>query len=125
MLFRSLSLHGGKRTEAVLRYRDSNVYEADMPSSWIEEAGSYSLWVNSTGEAVRLDFKVSKTHTKLYIGLGIIGMLVVTALVAVCLLGEALSPIKCADGWVDGSCKMIFELHLSFKTVHLKINLEC
>jgi hypothetical protein len=83
-----LSLRGGTTgTRTDLHHQQGHIYEADVPSSWIEDAGSYTLWVNSTaGEPVRLDFKVTKTNSQLYIGIGIVGILVVTGLVTAYLL---------------------------------------
>jgi len=82
-----LSLTGGKRTDPVpLGHRGNNVYDADMPNSWIEDAGSYTLWVNSTNSAVRVDFQATKANTKAYVGLGIGGMILLTVLIAVYLL---------------------------------------
>jgi hypothetical protein len=82
-----LSLTGGKRTDPVpLGHRGSNVYDADIANSWIEDAGPYTLWVNSTNSSVRVAFQVTKANTQAYVGLGIGGMILLTVLIAVYLL---------------------------------------
>jgi hypothetical protein len=51
-----------------MRYREGNTYRSEVPSSWLEKAGSYSLNISNT---VEIRFEVSKSNRSVYIGAAI------------------------------------------------------
>jgi hypothetical protein len=55
-----------------MQYMDGNLYRFEVPSSWVEDAGSYSLNISSDlASAVEIRFTVSSASQNAYIALGI------------------------------------------------------
>ena len=59
---------GGLLKLLEMRYREGNTYRSEVPSSWLEKAGSYSLRI---GDMVEIRFEVSASNRSLYIGAAI------------------------------------------------------
>jgi hypothetical protein len=59
---------GGSLKFLEMRYRVGNTYRSEVPSSWLEKAGSYTLRIGNT---VEIRFEVSASNQSLYIGAAI------------------------------------------------------
>jgi hypothetical protein len=59
---------GGLQKLLEMQYREGSTYRSEVPSSWLEKAGSYSLRI---GDVVEIRFEVSASNRSLYIGAGI------------------------------------------------------
>jgi hypothetical protein len=59
---------GGLQKLLEMQYREGSTYRSEVPSSWLEKAGSYSLNISNT---VEIRFEVSKSNRSVYIGAAI------------------------------------------------------
>jgi hypothetical protein len=54
-----------------LMFLSANEYRAEVPATWVQDAGSYDLNVSSSTSSVELRFSVSSSKQSVYIALGI------------------------------------------------------
>jgi hypothetical protein len=52
-----------------MQHFDGNTYRTELPSSWIEQPGRYTLWID--GGAVTIEFTVAQSSASVYIAAGI------------------------------------------------------
>jgi hypothetical protein len=67
----NLSMGGVWKGAANLLYSTANEYRAEVPATWVQDAGSYDLSISSSTGSVTLRFTVSGSKQALYIALGI------------------------------------------------------
>jgi hypothetical protein len=53
----------------LMQHFDGNTYRTELPSSWIEQPGRYTLWID--GGAVTIEFTVAQSSASVYIAAGI------------------------------------------------------